>query len=93
MTHKLDLGASYTYAYAYTKPTDNGLSTAYGGKTFLSNNYGSEADVTMKYKIYDNLEYMIGAAYLWTGDYFKGTDPNAKLSNTYLLTHKLTLTF
>ena len=93
VTPKLNFGASYTYAYAYTKPTDNGLSTAYGGKTFLSGNYGSEADVTMKYKIYDNLEYMIGAAYFWTGDYFKGTDPNAKLSNTYLLTHKLTLTF
>jgi len=36
---------------------------------------------------------MLGAAYLWTGDYFKGTNANVKLSNNYLLTHKLTLTF
>lgn len=49
--------------------------------------------VTLKYKIYDNLEYMIGAAYLWTGDYFKGTNSNVKLSDNYLITHKLTLTF
>jgi hypothetical protein len=46
-----------------------------------------------KFKIYDNLEYMIGAGYLWTGDYFKGTDPNARIVNNYLVVHKLTVTF
>jgi hypothetical protein len=53
---------------------------------------GSELDLTMKYKIYNNLEYMVGAAYLRTSDYFKGTDDRVKLSNNDLMTHKLKLT-
>lgn len=93
VTPKLNIGASFTYAYADEKPTHNGYSSAYGGVEFLSKKYGYEADLTLKYKIYDNLEYMIGAAYLWTGDFFKGTDPNVQLSNTYLITHKLTIAF
>lgn len=36
---------------------------------------------------------MIGAAYLWAGDYFKGTDTGYKIDDNYLLMHKLTLTF
>jgi hypothetical protein len=96
-TPKLTLGAAFTYAYAAKKPTHNGNPTndtiAPRGVTFLSDEYGKELDITMKYKIYDNLEYMIGAAYLWTGDYFKGTNAATKLSNNYLITHKLTLTF
>ncbi|MBN1662285.1 MAG: hypothetical protein JW943_01675 [Deltaproteobacteria bacterium] len=93
VTPKLNIGASFTYAYADKKPTNTGYPTAYGGKTYLSDEYGYEADLTLKYKIFDNLEYMVGAAYLWTGDYFKGIDDKVKLSNNYLLTHKLTLTF
>jgi hypothetical protein len=93
VTPKLNIAASLTYAYADQKPTQNGYSKAYGGVEFLSDEYGFEADITLKYKIYDNLEYMIGAAYFWTGDYFKGTNANVKLSDNYLLTHKLTLTF
>jgi hypothetical protein len=90
---KLNLDASFTYAYAYEKPTHNARPESAGGIRFLSDKYGYEADVTLTYKIYDNLEYMIGAAYLWTGDYFKGTDDRVKLSDNYLITHKLTLTF
>lgn len=81
---KLNIDGSFTYANADKAPTKTG---------WVSKKYGSELDVTLKYKIYDNLEYMIGAAYLWTGDYFKGTDATVKLSNNYLITHKLTLTF
>jgi hypothetical protein len=36
---------------------------------------------------------MIGFAYLWTGDYFKGTNEANKVANDYMLTHKLTLNF
>jgi hypothetical protein len=94
VTPKFNLAASFSYAYADKKPTsDGGKVNATGSNLFISDKYGSELDVTMKYKIYDNLEYMIGAAYLWTGDYFKGTNANVKLSNNYLITHKLTLTF
>lgn len=82
LSPKLDLSASVTYAYADEKPIG-----------FISKKYGYEADMTLKYKIYDNLEYMLGAAYFWTGDYFKGTDPNVKLADNYLITHKLTLAF
>jgi hypothetical protein len=80
---KLQLGAALSYAYADEKPS----------AAYVSKKYGWEMDVTMKYKIYDNLEYMIGAAYLFTGDYFKGTNTNVKVENNYLITHKLTLTF
>jgi hypothetical protein len=93
MTPKLNVGASFTYAYADKKLTLDMMPVSDTNPEFLSNKIGSELDVIMKYKIYDNLEYMIGFAYLWTGDYFKGTNPNARLSNNYLLTHTLTLTF
>jgi len=84
VTPKLNLGASYTFAKANEPPVASG---------WVSKKYGSEVDLTLKYKIYDNLEYMIGAGYLFTGDYFKGTVAATKLTDNYLITHKLTLTF
>jgi hypothetical protein len=36
---------------------------------------------------------MIGAAYLWAGDYFKGINAGSTIDDNYLLMHKLTLTF
>ena len=59
---------------------------------------GKEFDLTATYKIYDNLSYMVGFGYLWSGDMFKlgGTTVNGaynKVDNDYLVTHKLTLTF
>jgi len=93
-TPKLSFDGSFTYAYADEKPTSDGKPVnAAGSNLFVSDKYGSELDVTMKYKIYDNLEYSISAGYLWTGDYFKGTDAKVKLSDTYLITHKLELIF
>ena len=35
-------------------------------------NYGWEIDLTGTYKITNNLSYMLGAGYLFTGDIFKG---------------------
>jgi hypothetical protein len=55
--------------------------------------YGTEIDLVAKYNIFDNLEYMIGAGYLITGDYYKGVNGNNKIDNNYLLMHSLTLTF
>ena len=54
---------------------------------------GTEADIKATYKIYDNLTYMVGAGYLWTGDYFKGTSGANKIGNDYLLMNQLTLNF
>jgi hypothetical protein len=71
------------YAMAQKKP----------GTAYVGDVYGTEIDVTATYKIYDNLSYMVGLGYLFTGDYFKGTDPTAKITNDYILMHKLTLTF
>ena len=88
-----DIMLSVTYAYADKKPR-----TAFGPVTganleFVSDVYGTEVDLVAKYKLFDNLEYMIGGAYLFTGDYFKGTNSAYKTENNYLLMHKLTLSF
>jgi hypothetical protein len=55
--------------------------------------YGWEVDVTATYKITNNLSYMLGAAYLFTGDYYKGTSAANAIQNDYMLINKLTLTF
>jgi hypothetical protein len=81
---KLDVRASYTIAQADQNVTAN---------NWQSKDYGSELDVSATYKIYDNLSYMVGFAYLWAGDYWKGTNSGAGISNDYLVTHKLTLAF
>jgi len=61
-----------------------------------SKSLGLEFDVTAKYKIYDNLTYMVGAGYLWTGDAFKGFGTNSNnnsVGNNYLLMNRLSLSF
>jgi len=96
---KLDIKASLTYAYLDKTPnTSNqllGYTTTNNGSdgAWISKNVGWEGDITATYKIYDNLSWMVGFGYLWAGDVFKGTNPAVNVSNDYLLTHKLTLTF
>jgi hypothetical protein len=61
-----------------------------------SKDLGYEFDVTATYKLYDNLSYMVGAGYLWTGDAFKGYgagSANNVVDNDYMLMNKLTLSF
>ena len=48
--------------------------------------------MTGTYKITNNLSYMLGAAYLFTGDYFKGTG-SGEVNDDYMLINKLTLAF
>ena len=78
----LDIMASISYATADKKPA-----------TVLNSTYGYEIDVTGTYKITNNLSYMIGIGYLFTGDYFKGSSNANQLADDYLLINKLTLTF
>ncbi len=78
---KLDLMASFTYAALDKKGT------------YLDRDLGEEIDLTATYKIYDNLTYMIGFGYLWTGDAWKGTNAANQTENDWLLMHRLTLTF
>lgn len=79
---KLDVKLAGYYAKADEKPAG-----------YVEKDYGYEADLTATYKIYDNLEYMVGIGYLWTGDFFKGTSNANKVDDDYMITHKLTLNF
>jgi hypothetical protein len=86
-TKKIDLMARVHLMKADQEPR------VAAGSTWQSKDYGTELDVKATYKIYDVLTYNVGAAYLWTGDYFKGTNAAAKLTNMYMLMHWLDLTF
>jgi len=110
---KADIKLAFSYAYAdkkpWVQPPTPGISTIAGAPNmgnpaseFNSNKYGYELDLTASYKIYDNLEYMVGVGYFWPGDYFKGCYNSTQagcynfepaLANDYLLMHKLTLSF
>lgn len=82
---KLDLKAALTYAKADEK--------YYGTSRVVDDEIGTELDLTAAYKIYDNLSYTVGFGYLWAGDYYKGTNNNNKIDDTYLLMHRLDLVF
>jgi hypothetical protein len=79
---QLDAMLSVSYATADKKPKD-----------FVGGTYGWEIDVTGTYKITNNLSYMLGVGYLFTGDYYKGTGVNNKVTDDYMLINKLTLSF
>jgi len=81
-TPKLNIEATLATMTADKEPTN-----------YVSDKYGTEFDVVATYKIYDNLSYMVGAGYLWTGDYFKGTNSANTVGNDYLVLNKLTLNF
>jgi hypothetical protein len=83
-TPKLDIKTSLTYARAHKV-----AATAVNKEKEL----GLELDVTATYKIYNNLSYMIGAGYLWTGDRFKGNAGTTPIGNDYILVNQLTLSF
>ncbi|MFO7568927.1 MAG: hypothetical protein R6W75_03940 [Smithellaceae bacterium] len=87
---ELDIMASVSYAWADKKPwATPGDPTS----EFVSNVYGWEVDVTATYKITQNLSYLLGAGYLFTGDFYKGASDANQLTNDFLVINKLTLTF
>jgi hypothetical protein len=100
------LGAFFDNAYLFqvyggvkpVKGADIMMSLSYAKQdqlnpaTRVSKEIGWELDLVAKYKIFDNLEYMIGGAYLFAGDWFK-TSSTARIDNNYMLIHKLTLAF
>ena len=103
-TPKLSFDTSFTLAYSTEKFKTGqyvGVNAGFApnvagfapGTEYVSDEVGMEFDVTATYKIFDNLSYMVGAGYLWTGDFFKGPDPNKKLDDDYTILHKLTLNF
>ncbi|HDQ04697.1 MAG TPA: hypothetical protein ENN23_09095 [Deltaproteobacteria bacterium] len=88
--NNLDIMASVSYAEADKKPW---ATAGDPSSVYLKKDYGIELDVVATYKITDNLAYMLGFGYLWTGDYFKETNSNASVSDNYLFLNKLTFTF
>ena len=81
-TPQLDAMLSLSYAQTDKKPAG-----------FIGGTYGTEVDLTGTYKITNNLSYMMGFGYLFTGDYFKGKNGNNKIDDDYILMNKLTLSF
>ncbi len=80
---QLDVMMSVSYAVADEKPT-----------YYADDTYGTEIDLTGTYKITNNLSYMLGIGYLFTGDYFKGDDSlGTDIDDNYMVVNKLTLTF
>ena len=80
---ELDAMLSVSYAMADKKPSG-----------FANGTYGTEVDLTGTYKITNNLSYMLGLGYLFTGDYFKSNDSSGtKVNDDYIVMNKLTLTF
>lgn len=80
---ELDVQMLVSYAQADKKPSG-----------FANGTYGTEVDLVGTYKITNNLSYMLGIGYLFTGDYFKGYDsPGTEINNDYIVMNKLTLTF
>jgi hypothetical protein len=82
VTPKFVIDGAFSFMQADKAPTG-----------YVSKDYGYEVDVKANYKIYDNLTYMVGAGYLFTGDYFKGTNSANKVGNDYLVMNQLTLNF
>jgi hypothetical protein len=81
-TPQWDVMMSISYAQADKKPAN------------FNGTYGTEIDLTGTYKITNNLSYMLGAGYLFTGDYFKGIDSGSnKVNDDFMLINKLTLSF
>ncbi|MDD5713263.1 MAG: hypothetical protein PHY31_10980, partial [Smithellaceae bacterium] len=99
----VDIKASFAIAKVDKKPapyvtannawffTPAGTDVTY--HPYVGDEYGKELDITAKVQLTSNLEYMIGAGYLWTGDYFKGTSSSNEVGNDYLIIHKLTFSF
>ncbi len=77
---KIDIVASYSYA------------TADEDANLEDDEIGSEIDVTATYKVFENLEYMVGFGYFMAGDYYKANKSD-EVDNDYVVMHKLILTF
>jgi hypothetical protein len=96
-TPKITVKGSYTWAYADEKDVRVYSTNPYIGSykvEMADDEYGQEFDITASIKIYDNLTYMVGFAYLWTGDYFKGEkDWDVEIDDDYLVINQLTLSF
>jgi len=92
-TPALDVTLALSYAMADKKPNFEGPSFM----QFNNGGYGTEIDLTGNYKLTNNLNYMLGVGYLFTGDYFKGVaepgNTGRQTENDFIVINKLTLSF
>lgn len=91
-------GFDFFASLAYAKADEAWVYNTGAWRELKDDDYGYEFDVTATYSITNNLKYMVGAGYLWTGDYFKGKSKDGVATghdtdDVYLITNKLTLTF
>ena len=93
-------GANIYYAGATITPMENlqlglvvGLADADEVPAGVEDDYGTEYDLTLNWKIYDNLTYTAIAAFLDAGDLWKSVGTAGDIENTYALFHQLELTF
>jgi hypothetical protein len=99
-TPQLDIMMSLSYAKAdknmHNKTYFNQNEFWYPWANYPGTSYGFEVDVVGTYKITNNLSYMLGAGYLFTGDYYKGYDQAGreyKVVDDFMFINKLILSF
>ncbi|PKN39145.1 MAG: hypothetical protein CVU62_02795 [Deltaproteobacteria bacterium HGW-Deltaproteobacteria-2] len=89
-TPQWDLMLAVSYATADKKVSGFGIDI----NEVANGTYGTEIDLVGTYKITNNLSYMLGVGYLFTGDYYKGVDrPVDNIVDDYMLINKLVLSF
>lgn len=93
-------GAKLYYAGASFTPMKNlklsvvaGIADADKVLSGRDDDIGTEYDLTLNWRIYDNLTYSAIAAYLDAGNFWKDGDATVQLEDTYALFHELKLTF
>ena len=84
-TPQFDALLSISWAQADKKPSNSVPAWTGGYQQYASGDYGFEVDLTGTYKITNNLSYMLGAGYLFTGDYFKGYDPAGRVEKLMMI--------
>ena len=96
-------GAKIIYGGVTFSPLDNLELGVVAGKADADelttgkskDDYGTEYDLTLNWKIYDNLTYSAVAAFLKAGDFYKeqAVIADADFDDTYALFHQLELSF
>jgi hypothetical protein len=95
-----DVGAKIFYGGATFSPLDNlelgvvvGSADADEVPAGVEDDFGIEYDLTLNWKIYDNLTYTAIAAFLDAGDIWKAGFADVEIEDTYALFHQLELSF
>jgi len=61
--------------------------------TYAEDDFGVEFDLGASYKLFSSVTYNVKFAYLWTGDYWKGTSSTNEVDDIYMLYHMIEWAF